>query len=93
MLSKFLTTYPPLVDIGDRITHGRLYITLLKFSRNKKDLNDVTAAPFWVVFFDAGSWEKDIKTGAAVTSLKSFLFCDNSSSVYASYKFHGNIFM
>ena len=33
---------------------------------------------FWC-FFAAGSWEKDIKNGAAVTSLRSFLFCDDFS--------------
>ena len=49
----------------------------LKSSRNKKDLNDITAAPFSVLFFAAGSWEKDPENGAAVTSLKSFLFRDD----------------
>ena len=38
-----------------------------KSSRNKKDLNDVIAAPFFVV----GSWEKNTKNGAAV--IKVFL--------------------
>ena len=37
-------------------------------------LNDVTAAPFSVVFFTAGSREKDTKNGAAVTSLRKFVF-------------------
>ena len=50
---------------------------LLKLSQNKKDPNDVTAALFSVGFFAAGSWEKDTKNGAAVTSLRSFLFRDN----------------
>ena len=36
---------------------------LLKSSQNKKDLNDVTAAPFSVVFFAARSWEKGTKMG------------------------------
>ena len=49
---------------------------VLKSSQNKKDLNDVTAALF-SVFFAAGSWEKDTENGAAVTSLKSFLFRDD----------------
>ena len=48
----------------------------LKAWQNKNDLNDVTAAPFFV-FFVAGSWEKDTKNGAAVTSLRSFLFRDD----------------
>ena len=47
----------------------------LKSSRNKKDLNDITAAPFWVFMLLAA--EKDTENGAAVTSLKSFLFCDD----------------
>ena len=49
---------------------------LLKSSRNK-DLNDVTAAPFSVGFFAAGSWEKDTENRVAVTSLRSFLFHDD----------------
>ena len=36
-------------------------------------LNDVTAAPLSVSFFTAGSWEKDIKNSAAVTSLRWFV--------------------
>ena len=53
-------------------------VNLLKPSWNKKDLSDVTAAPFLVgFFFAAGSWEKDTEKGAAVTSLTSFLFCDD----------------
>ena len=40
----------------------------LKLSQNKKDPYDVTAAPF-LVFFAAGSWEKDTENGAAMTSL------------------------
>ena len=50
---------------------------LLKSSRNKKDLNNITVAPFLVGFFAAGSWEKNIENGAAVTSLRSFLFHDD----------------
>ena len=49
----------------------------LKLSRNKKDLNDVTAAPFLLGFFAAGSFEKDTENGAAVMSLRFFLFRDN----------------
>ena len=52
----------------------------LKSSQNKKDLNDVTAAPFLVVSYAAGSWEKDTKNGAAVTSLRTFV-CSNAFSV------------
>ena len=50
---------------------------MIKSSRNKKHLNDVTAAPFSVFFFAAGSWKKDTENGAAVTSLRSFLFRDD----------------
>ena len=32
---------------------------------------------FWWGLFAAGSWEKDIENGAAVTSLRSFLFRDD----------------
>ena len=47
---------------------------MLKSSRNKKDVNDVTVAPFSVGFVAAGSREKVPENGAAVTSLRSFLF-------------------
>ena len=60
------------------------FVSFLKFilqewSWNKKDLNEVTAASFFVLFFAAGSWEKDTENVAAVmslrlTSLRSFLF-------------------
>ena len=50
----------------------------VKSSRNKKNLNDVNAE---TSFFAAGSWEKDTKNGATVTSLMSFLFCDDFSIV------------
>ena len=33
--------------------------------------------PHFSCFFAAGSWEKDIENGAAVTSLRSFLFRDD----------------
>ena len=54
---------------------------LLKLSRNKKDLKDVTVALFLLCFFAAGSWEKDTKKGAAVTSLRSILFRDDFSQM------------
>ena len=47
---------------------------LLKASRNKKDLNDVTAAPFSVFFC---CWQLRKRHGTAVTSLRSFLFRDD----------------
>ena len=53
----------------------------LKSSQNKKDLNDVTAAPFLFLFFAAGRREKDTKNGAAVTSLRTFVHCNNFSKV------------
>ena len=37
------------------------------------EVDDVTAAPFLVYFFAAGSWEKDTEHGAAVTSLRTFI--------------------
>ena len=57
---------------------------MLKSSRIKKDPNDVIAAPF-SVFFAAGSWEKDTENGAAVISLRSFLFRDDFS-LYLSWR-------
>ena len=43
---------------------------LIKSSRNKKDLNDITAAPFFVVSFSAASSKKrTIKNGAAISPL------------------------
>ena len=53
-----------------------IYQRLLKSSRNKKDLNDVTAAPFSVSFSQLPAAKKTPKNGAAVTSLRSFLFRD-----------------
>ena len=47
----------------------------LKSSRNKKDLNDVTAAP--VSSSQLPAAKKHTKNGAAVTSLRSFLFRDD----------------
>ena len=51
---------------------------MLKTSRNKKDLNDVTAAPF-SVFFCCWQLRKRHRRRAAVMSLRSFLFSDNFS--------------
>ena len=56
----------------------------VKLSRNKKGLNDDTAAPFSVGFFAAGSWEKDTKNGATMTSLRPFLFRDNFGTSHLS---------
>ena len=56
----------------------RLYyhgLSNLKLSRNKKNLNDVTAAPFLVSFFQLPAAKRNTD-GAAVTSLRSFLFRD-----------------
>ena len=54
--------------------------TVVKSSRNKKDLNDVTDAPF-LVFFSQLPAPKSIENGVAVTSLRSFLFRDNFSNL------------
>ena len=57
-----------------------LFVTsCLKSSRNKKELNDVTAAPFSVSFFQLPAAKKTTENGAAVTSLRSFLFRDDFS--------------
>ena len=52
---------------------------MLKSSRNKKDLNDVTAAPFSVSFSQLPAAKKKTENGAALTSLRSFLFRDDFS--------------
>ena len=72
---------------GDTIQGGTLFkgghylrkygIFALKSLQNK---NDVKAARF-LVFFAAGSWEKDTENRAAVTSLRSFLFHDDFSKI------------
>ena len=43
---------------------------LLKSSRNKKDLNDITAAPFLVSFLLLAAEKKNAKNGETVTSFK-----------------------
>ena len=45
------------------------------------DLDDVTAVPFLVGFFVAGSWKKRHQKRAAVTSLRPFLFRDDFSYI------------
>jgi hypothetical protein len=49
-----------------------------------KVLNDITAAPFSVSFFTAGSWEKETEKGAAVTSLRMFAQSDGFRFLYSS---------
>ena len=49
----------------------------LKSSRKKKSLNDVTATPFSVSFSQLPDAKKNTENGAAVTSLRPFLFRDN----------------
>ena len=49
----------------------------LKSSQNKKDLNDITAAMFLVSFSQLPAAKKPTENGAAVMSLRSFLFRDN----------------
>ena len=51
-------------------------LTLLKSSRNKKDLNGVKLPRFWCFFLLLAA-EEDTENGAAVTSLSFFLFRDN----------------
>ena len=53
----------------------KLDIVVLKLLQNKKDLNDVTAAPFLVSFSQLPAAKKE-KT-VAVTSLRSFIFHDD----------------
>ena len=50
----------------------------LKSSQNKKDLNDVTAALFWCIYFSC-QHKKNTENRVAVKSLRSFLFCDDFS--------------
>ena len=52
---------------------------ILKSPRNKKDLNDVTAAPFLLSFSQLPAAKKHTKNGEAVPSLRFFLFRDNFS--------------
>ena len=56
-------------------------IVKVKSSRNKKDLNEVTAAPFLVSFVQLPPAKKPTENGAAVTLLRSFLFRNNFSAV------------
>ena len=58
--------------------------TILKSSRHKKDLNEAhgTADPFSVSFSQLPAAKKNTEKGAAVTSLRSFLFCDNFTILY-----------
>ena len=70
-LIRYLTIY-----IRTSSSQAAFFIGLLKLSRSKKDLNDVTAAPF-SVFFCYWQLKKKIENGAAVTLLRSFLFCGN----------------
>ena len=61
-------------------TYWQKYQTfeLIKLSRNKKDLNDDTTAPFFVSFSQLPA-VKSTKNEAAVMSLMSFLFFDHLS--------------
>ena len=52
----------------------------LKSSRNKKGLNDVTAARFSVSFSQLPAAKKNTKNGANVTSLRPCLFRNDFSS-------------
>ena len=56
-------------------------IVKVKSSRNKKELNEVTAAPFLVSFVQLPPAKKTTENGAAVTLLRSFLFHNNFSAV------------
>ena len=60
--------------LESRILQGFFTLTiLLKSSRNKKDLNDVTAVPFLVSFSQLPAAKKYTKNGAAVTSSRMFV--------------------
>ena len=54
----------------------------LKSIQNKKDLSDVTAAPFSVSFSQLPAAKNNTENGAAVTSLRSFLFCKDFSTMH-----------
>ena len=45
------------------LLHQSVHLSELKSSRNKKDLNDVTAAPFLVFFLLLAAEKKTLKTG------------------------------
>ena len=49
----------------------------VKSSRNKKDLNNVSAALFSMSFSQLPAGKKNTENGAAMTSLRLFLFCDD----------------
>ena len=53
----------------------------LKLSQNKKNLNDITAAPFSVSFSKLPAAKKTQLKWAAVASLRFFLFRDDFSSL------------
>ena len=53
------------------------YYFKLKSSQNKKDLNEVTAAPFLVSFSQLLAAKQNTQNGAAVTSVRSFIFPDD----------------
>ena len=61
-----------------------IFAICLKLSLNKKDLDDVTAVPFSSSFSRLPAAKKHTKNGAAVTSLRSFLFCDNFAYIITS---------
>ena len=54
-------------------------IVKVKSSRNKKELNEVTAAPFLVSFSQLLAAKQNTQNGGAVMSLRSFLFPDDFS--------------
>ena len=63
--------------LGAEVTSHKKSNKVLKSSRNKKDLNDATATPFLVSFSQLPTAKKPTENGAAVTSLRSFLFRDD----------------
>ena len=60
--------------MSQRIFEKKNIILLLKSSRHKKDLNDVTVAPFLVSFSQLPAAKKLV---SALTSLRFFLFRDD----------------
>jgi hypothetical protein len=64
-----------------------MIVSILKLSRNKKDLNDVTAAPFSVSFSQLPAAKKNTENGAAVMSSRSFLFRDDFMYIKVVSKF------
>ena len=59
---------------------SKVKILLLKLSRNKKDLNDVAAAPVLVSFSQLPAVKKHTKKRGSCDVIKVLLICDDFNS-------------